>query len=224
MILRFLALANRIQFYNGGLKRFLNDYMAKYAPSDAAAIEEQARMFRQAMQNVYIVFGPNSGRLYSIPAGGQDGRWDTKFSIAALEIQASALLGQDPLRVQKVADQIQEHFLFLLLTDKAVQDAISQATGGSVPTRLRWTAFKSAIQPLIDNVVIEPRFFSYEFRKRLYEQSPVCALCPNRIHSLDDSTVDHIIPYSKGGRTIPANGQLSHRSCNASKNATYGNC
>jgi 5-methylcytosine-specific restriction endonuclease McrA len=35
----------------------------------------------------------------------------------------------------------------------------------------------------------------------------------------DDSTVDHILPYSKGGKTVPENGQLAHRSCNASKNA-----
>lgn len=34
MILRFLALANRGGFYKGGLKRFLNDYMAKYAPRE----------------------------------------------------------------------------------------------------------------------------------------------------------------------------------------------
>lgn len=122
MILRFLALANRVKFYKGGLKRFLNDYMAKYAPHDAAAIVEQAGMFRQTMQNVYTVFGPNSGRLYNVPAGSRDGRWDKKFSIAALEIQASALLGQDPAKVQKVADQIKEHYLLLLFTDKTVQD------------------------------------------------------------------------------------------------------
>ena len=29
----------------------------------------------------------------------------------------------------------------------------------------------------------------------------------------------HIIPYSKGGKTIANNGQLAHRACNASKNA-----
>jgi 5-methylcytosine-specific restriction endonuclease McrA len=220
MILRFLALANRVQFYKGGLKRFLNDYMAKYAPREATAIEEQAQIFRQTMQNVYTVFGPNSGRLYGIPPGNRDGRWDKKFSIAALEIQASALLGQDPTKVQKVADQIQEHFLLLLLTDKAVQEAISQATGGSVPTKLRWSAFRSVIQALLDNVIVEPRFFSFEFRKKLFDANPICAICKNRIHLLEDSTVDHIHPYSKGGKTVQENGQLSHRSCNAIKNAT----
>ena len=136
MILRFLALANQVQFYKGGLKRFLNDYMAKYAPSDFAAIEEQRQRFGSNAECIYCI-GENSGRLYNIIAGSHDGRWDTKFSIAALEIQASALLEQDPAKVQKVADQIREHFIFLLLTNKAVQDAISQATGGSVPTKLR---------------------------------------------------------------------------------------
>jgi hypothetical protein len=220
MILRFLALANRVQFYKGGLKRFLNDYMAKYAPRDATAIDEQAQIFRQTMQNVYNVFGPHSGRLYSLTPRGRDGRWDTKFSIAALEIQASALLGQDPAKVQKVADQIQEHFLFLLLTDEAVRAAISQATGGSAATKLRWTAFKSVIEPLLNNVIIEPRFFSFQIRKNMYDDDPVCAICKNQIHSLEDSTVDHIIPYSKNGKTVLDNGQLSHRSCNAIKNAT----
>ncbi len=86
MILRFFALANRVNFYTGRLKRFLNDYMAKYAPHDAAAIDEQAGIFRQTMQNVYNVFGQNAGRLYSVPQrGSNDGEWDTNFSIAALE-------------------------------------------------------------------------------------------------------------------------------------------
>jgi len=40
----------------------------------------------------------------------------------------------------------------------------------------------------------------------------------NQIHSFDDSTVDHIHPYSKGGKTLAENAQLAHRSCNARKN------
>jgi hypothetical protein len=111
--------------------------MAKWAPRDAAAIDEQREMFQKTTQNVYTVFGANSGRLYSIPSGSHNGSWDKKFSIAALEIQASALLRQEPAKVQKVADQIQEHYLFLLLTDKGIQDAISTSTSTSVATKLR---------------------------------------------------------------------------------------
>jgi len=66
---------------------------------------------------------------------------------------------------------------------------------------------------------VEPRFFDFEFREQLFEKSPVWQLCKNQIHSLDDSTVDHVVPYSKGGKTTPDNAQLAHRGCNASKNA-----
>src|SRR6266576_825794 len=42
-------------------------------------------------------------------------------------------------------------------------------------------------------------------------KSPVCQLCKNQIHSFEDNTVDHIVPYSKGGKTTSGNGQLAHR-------------
>ena len=99
MILRFFAFAERINYYKGNLKQFLNGYMANHAPKDQNKIDEQAEMFRQAMRNVYAVFGNHSACLYS--TGTEDhptaeGKWETKFSVSALDIQASALLGQPP--------------------------------------------------------------------------------------------------------------------------------
>src|SRR3954447_16261946 len=44
-------------------------------------------------------------------------------------------------------------------------------------TRLRWTAFRNIIQPLLDNIAIEPRFFDYQLRKGLWDHNPSCALC-----------------------------------------------
>ena len=84
---------------------------------------------------------------------------------------------------------------------------------------VRWNKFRSLVDPIIDGTFVEPRFFEFSFRKELFDKSPVCRLCENQIHSLDDSTVDHIVPYSKGGKTSPDNGQHAHRSCNARKNA-----
>ena len=93
MILRFYSFANRLSEYKGKLKSFLNEYMGKYVPKEETDIKSQAIMFRQTMQNVWTVFGPNSGRLYS--TGTEDrpmieGKWEPKFSISALDIQASA--------------------------------------------------------------------------------------------------------------------------------------
>jgi hypothetical protein len=95
--------------------------------------------------------------------------------------------------------------------------AISLKPSGTRATKTRWFGFKAEVLEILNNTRNEPRFFSFEFRKRLWEENPVCMLCKNQIHSFEDSTVDHIVPYSKGGKTEPANGQLAHRSCNARK-------
>jgi len=219
MILRFFAFANRLSNYTGNLKRFLNEYIGQYAPHDPQELKAHAAQLKQTMQNIYAVFGDKSARLYEVNPRNNKGAWDAKFSVMALDIQASALIGQPTIKVQQAAEQIRELFLFTLLTDTEMQDAISKRTGSTLQTKLRWTKFRSLIDPIIDGTLVEPRFFDFAFRKDLYDKSPICQLCKNQIHSLDDSTVDHIIPYSKQGKTTPANAQLAHRGCNARKNA-----
>jgi 5-methylcytosine-specific restriction endonuclease McrA len=219
MILRFFAFANRLPNYTGNLKRFLNEYIGHYAPKEPQDLRAHASLFKQTMQNIYAVFGEKSARLYETNPRSNKGAWDTKFSVMALDIQASALVNQPSNKVQQAAEQIRELFLFTMLTDAEMQDAISRRTGSSVQTKLRWTNFRSLVDPIINGTVVEPRFFEFSFRKDLFDKSPTCRLCDNEIHSLDDSTVDHVVPYSKGGKTKTDNAQLAHRSCNARKNA-----
>jgi hypothetical protein len=219
VILRFFAFANRLPQYSGNLKRFLNEYMGQYAPREPQDLKAHAAQFRQTMQNIYAAFGDKAARLYEINPRTNKGSWDSKFSVTAFDIQASALMNQPPAKVQKAAEQIRELFLFTILTDIETQDAISKRTGSTLQTKVRWTKFRELVDPVIAGTLVEPRFFDFEFRKDLYDKSPVCQLCKNQIHSLDDSTVDHIIPYSKDGKTVHENAQLAHRGCNARKNA-----
>lgn len=217
MILRFFAFANRLADYKGKLKSFLSDYMGKYAPK-GDDIKSQANVFRQTMQNVWNVFGENSGRLYA--AGTEkhpEGKWEPKFSISALDIQASALIGQHPGKVQLAAEQIREMYLYYLLTEPEIRDAISRQPAASASTKLRWTGFKNEVNKILDGTNVEPRFFTLEYRRQLFEKDSTCKLCGNQIHVFEDGTVDHKHPYSRGGKTVPENAQLAHRSCNARK-------
>jgi hypothetical protein len=219
VILRFFAFANRLPQYSGNLKRFLNEYMGQYAPREPQDLKAHAAQFRQTMQNIYAVFGDKAARLYEINPRTNKGGWDSKFSVTAFDIQASALMNQPTAKVQKSAEQLRELFLFTILTDIEMQDAISKRTGSTLQTKIRWTKFRELVDAVIAGTLVEPRFFDFEFRKDLYDESSMCQLCKNQIHALDDSTVDHIIPYSKGGKTVHENGQLAHRGCNARKNA-----
>ena len=171
------------------------------------------------MQNIYAVFGPKSARGYEVNPRTNNGVWDSKFSVTVLDIQASALMNRSPAKVQLEAEQIRELFLFTMLTDVEMQDAISRRTGSTAQTKIRFAKFKAMVDPIIEGAIVEPRFFEFQFRKELWNKSHVCQLCKNEIHSFDDSTVDHILPYSKKGKTVAENAQLAHRGCNARKNA-----
>ena len=65
----------------------------------------------------------------------------------------------------------------------------------------------------------DPRFFRKSMRRKLYKQDKTCHICHQEITGFDDATVDHVQPYSKGGRTTPDNARLAHRFCNSSKGA-----
>src|SRR6267378_523767 len=136
MILRFFAFANRLPNYTGSLKRFLNEYMGQYAPREPQDLKTHATQFRQTMQNLYAVFGDKSARLYEISSRNNRGGWDTKVSVMALDIQASALMNRSTGKVQQAAEQIRELFLFTMLTDPEMQDAISKRTGSSLQTKV----------------------------------------------------------------------------------------
>lgn len=222
IILRFFAFVDRIDNFRGNLKQFLNEYMGKYAPNDKASLEEHADTFRKTMRNVYTVFGASSARLYYSDVNYQgivDGGWDHKFSVSALDIQASALNGRDSGAVEKAAEQLREAYLLYLLSNPSVRDAISGQTASVKKTKTRWYGYKSIVQEILYGLKEEPRFFSYDFRRRLFEKEATCKLCGNEIHTFEDCTVDHIVPYSKDGRTVPDNAQLAHRICNARKHA-----
>lgn len=82
------------------------------------------------------------------------------------------------------------------------------------------------LEPKREKVIYRPkpieldkrRAFPSAARWGLWLVKPhVCGICGEEIKEFDDCQVDHIIPWSKGGRTIPENAQLTHAKCNMSK-------
>jgi hypothetical protein len=153
MILRFFALTNRINYYAGNLKKFLNDYMGLYAPNEPTKVAELGDLFRQTMQNVHAAFGEHAARLYTVDDGSPDqsGRWESKFSISALDIQASALIGYSPAKVQAAAKSISEAYRFYLATNPQVGAAISRRPASTDATKTRWFGFRTIVHEILTN-------------------------------------------------------------------------
>ena len=64
----------------------------------------------------------------------------------------------------------------------------------------------------------EERAFDPSLKLPLAEkQNYICPLCGNKIMSIDECEIDHITPYSLGGKTTFENAQLVHKICNRHK-------
>lgn len=57
-------------------------------------------------------------------------------------------------------------------------------------------------------------------RKLLFYSCPYCGICGKRIISIKDASGDHVIPYSRHGKTVADNMQLAHLRCNLIKAAS----
>lgn len=83
--------------------------------------------------------------------------------------------------------------------------------------------FESIILAVVNNISVDSkRLFSEDDKLELLRQAPenhgkyVCSNC-RRLFFPDELTVDHIEPWSKGGRTVLSNAQLLCRPCNSIK-------
>lgn len=74
------------------------------------------------------------------------------------------------------------------------------------------------------DVELDPiRFYPRSLTKEIYKLEKansgqvICRICNKPIESFSDCSADHIVPYSKGGKTTLSNMQLAHKSCNSKK-------
>ena len=114
-----------------------------------------------------------------------------------------------------LSDVIREELLYMMSSDKEFIDSVSgSGTTSTAKVTTRFKKWLDALEKIVGMPKTEPRSFSWELKKQLYEQNPVCAICGNKIMLIDDAAIDHIEHYWRGGKTIPSNARLVHRYCN----------
>jgi 5-methylcytosine-specific restriction endonuclease McrA len=104
-----------------------------------------------------------------------------------------------------------------MTTDTTFQNLIGYKTSNTDNVKKRFRMYMDMLEKVIGDKQYSQRVFPYSIKEQLFKENPYCAISKQRILSIEDSEVDHIIPYSKGGKTELSNAQLVLRYFNRAK-------
>jgi hypothetical protein len=221
MILRFFALTEKSYLnYKPSIKQFCNKELRDNRHITTEKIKEYKERFANCVDMVKIVFGETAFRRY-IPAetGDSKGNWTTtRINMALFDIQMCCFANYSKNEILRNADFIREAMLELMSSNKEFIDSILIQTSNKDMLKLRFKIWLDKLDEIVGNNGYQNRTFSYQIKKNLFDRNPVCAISGQRILSIEDSEVDHILPYSKGGKTEIENAQLTLRYFNRAKN------
>lgn len=208
-ILRFFAMRD---FYHisGTFKNTMNQFMTKHQNDSDDEIYEMENQYRSVMDTIKQVLGCEAFFFHGERASKFNGAVYDSIVIPFSLFPKRSLLQH--------ADKIRDGIFNMKENDAEYRENVYVGTNAGRRVRNRITKVINIITGCIDPCEIDmPRTFDESIRQELFHRNPVCAICGNKILTIEDCEVDHIIPFSKGGPTSIENAQLTHRTCNRIK-------
>jgi hypothetical protein len=198
------------------MKKFLNSEMERFQNISEKDSIELDSAFKNAVMIIRSLFDKNAfKRFYKGNEGNHDGYWETKrFNASLYDVLMYTFAKSDKNTVFQHLDLIREAFIDLMCNDQEFIDSIELSTSSIQAVTKRFDKFRLTLQAIIGINTKEPRLFSYQFKKSLFDANSTCEICQQRIINIDDSAVDHIEMFWQGGKTSSDNARLTHRYCN----------
>jgi len=215
IVTRFGALLHnnyKISF-KGSMKNFLQKEMESHLSPSDDFINEFEIAFKKCAYLSFSIFGGNAFQRYIVSKDKTSAKWDKKPNKSLFEAIMYCFAQYDKNRIMHYKDQIYEAVLSLMTNNFRFNDLISHHTNNKDRYLERMEIMENLFHSIITTPK-QPRCFSYEIKKDLYNKNDICTICGQQIIDIRDAAVDHIKEYWKGGLTIPENARLVHRWCN----------
>jgi hypothetical protein len=179
--------------------------------------DELRKIFKKSVGLTKTVFGDKAfKRFISGSEHDYNGKWETtKVNRGLFDIIMYGFTRYEKNHVSPFSEIIREEMIRLLSYDDRFINAISGAgTDNREKVQIKFKTWLDTLEKIIGNNKQESRSFSYNYKKQMFDSNPKCAICNQIIQTIDDSELDHIEPYSLGGKTTEKNARLTHRYCN----------
>jgi len=217
LVLRFASYYHQTYLnYKSPMRQFLNVEMERYQFITEKDASDLRSAFKNTVQIIKSLFGKNSfRRFYRGTDLNPNGYWEAKkFNASLFDILMYSFAKEDKNIVFQQLDQIRESFIDLMTSDQDFIDSIELSTSSVSAVTKRFDKWHLVLQSIIGVQNKEERCFSNKLKQNLFDNDSTCSICGNTIQNIDDSAVDHIQQYWRGGKTIPENARLTHRYCN----------
>lgn len=226
LVLRFSAFYHNTHLrYKSPMKHFLNDEFETYRNTTGKEVQEFKSAFKNSVDLVKSVFGDKGFRRFLVGSkGNENGSWEaTKVNRGLFDVLMFGFTQFSKNQVVPYADSIREEMHWLMTQNDEFKDSIAgSATDSKQKIQLKFDTWLKSLREIIGYPSSEPRNFSWQFKKQLWDANPVCSICSNKVVLLEDAEVDHIEFYWRGGKTIPSNARLVHRYCNRQRGGGKG--
>lgn len=217
MILRFFALSEKTHLnYKPSMKQFCNKELRDNRDLSQEKQKEYRERFAHCVDLVKTVFGHNAFKRYQLDKNG-NGSYGKNLNMSLFDIQMCGFVNYSKNEILRNADNIREAMLDLMTTNNDFNDSIEKSTSDKKVLQNRFKIWLDKLDEILGDESYQQRTFSYELKKQLFDKNPVCAISGQTILAIEDAEVDHIIPYSKGGKTELKNAQLVLRYFNRKK-------
>ena len=214
-ILRFFALIDFMS-YKPSMKTWLNKYMKLHQFEDEKSIAADREKFVKTLSIVKEVLGTDAFATVDY----EKKIVINKFSATFYDSIMIAFSKFDRTKLINKADAIRLAIEDKKLHDDVYHDACYAATGSTDRVIRRILTIFNLVSSILgdDGTNKESRTFDPALKLPLAErQNYICPLCNNKIVDIEQCEIDHILPYSLGGKTIFENAQLVHMICNRHK-------
>ncbi len=216
-ILRFFALRNFTD-YKSSIMKMMNDYMFVHQNADDVEIADCKALFNKTIDIIKQVLGDTA--FFTV--NRDNDKVIGKFSGSVYDsiiIPFSFFNNHD---LMAHADEIRKAIEDLKLNNEQYREDTYVATGSRKRVLGRIFAVYNLLAKITGSYGSDDsnRVFSDNVKKELFYPGYICSWCNNEILNIDDAEVDHITPFSQGGKTDITNAQLLHRHCNREKSDT----
>lgn len=213
-ILRFFALRNFTE-YKSSIMKTMNDYMFNHQNADDSEIADCKALFNKTIDIIKQILGDTA--FFAV--NRENGKVIGKFSGSVYDsiiIPFSFFNNHD---LMAHADEIRKSIEDLKLNNDQYREDTYVATGSRKRVLGRIITVYNHLTKITGSYGSDDssRAFSDSVKKELFHPGYICSWCNNEILDIDDAEVDHIVPFSQGGKTDISNAQLLHRHCNREK-------